>query len=251
VGKNSKDSSYAGVLNGKTVEISRAGELRRKNGEGGLDYFECLEQLVILDARTANTLFEDNKPACRGLSTKGMYNAISTDGKFVGQSCDTCPYNRFSWQRRGGPEGRVWGTGDKPISKDDLCNSALQLWCYDAANDENCVVQFSAGAIRSYRDMVREVEAKGVKLHSILWRLSTEPRDNGANAAPTYIPKLEPVRVLSPQEFEEADAKRTVLVAKAMDLGKTALPPAELKALPEATNLGPAADPSDPFSKEP
>jgi hypothetical protein len=253
VGKNSKDSSYAGKLDGRTVEISRAGEFRRKNGEGGSDYFEALEQLIILDARTANTLFEDNKPACRGLSTKGMYSAVSTDGKFAGQSCDNCPYNRFVWDRRGGKEGRVWGpTGDKPIGKEDLCTSALQLWCYDAARDENCVIQFSAGAIRSYRDMVREVEAKGVKLHSILWHLSTEPRDNGANAAPTYIPKLTPVRVLTPDEFIQADDKRTILVTKAMDLGKTALPaPIEQKALPGAIDLGPAADPSDPFSKEP
>jgi hypothetical protein len=259
VGRNSKDSSYAGVLNGKTVEISRAGELRRKNGEGGHDYFECLEQVIILDARTANTLFEDNKPACRGISTKGMYSAVSTDGKFAGQSCDNCPYNRFVWQRRGGQEGRVWGpNSERPLTKEDLCTSSLQLWCHDLEKDENCIIQFSAGAIRSYRDMVREVEAKGVKLHSILWRLSTEARDNGANAAPTFIPKLEPVRVLSADEFDVADTKRLALVAKAQEVGRTALPVVEQAALPAAsafdaqpTNVGPAVDGSDPFTNEP
>jgi hypothetical protein len=260
VGRNSKDSSYAGVLNGKTVEVSRAGEFRRKNGEGGQDYFEALEQIIILDARTANTLFEDNKPACRAISTKGMYGAVVTEGKMgVGTSCDTCPYNRFVWDRRGGKEGRVWGpNSERPLTKEDLCTSSLQLWCHDVARDENCIVQFSAGAIRSYRDMVREVEAKGVKLHSILWRLSTEPRDNGPSAAPTFIPKLEPVRVLSADEFDVADTKRLALVAKAQEVGRTALPVVEQAALPAAsafdaqpTNVGPAADDNDPFSKEP
>lgn len=263
VGKNSKDSSYRGQLNGKTVEISRAGEFRRKNGDGGHDYFEALESLVILDARITRTLFgADNKPVCKGLSTKGFSNSVCTWGKMTpGADCERCPFNRFFWDRNGGKEGKVWAPGmDTPVQREDLCTSALLLWCWNLEADEYCVVQFSAGAIRHYRDMIREIETKGVKAHSILWRISTEPKDNGNNAAPTYAPKLDAVRVLTPEEFDQANGKRVELVAKALAAGEAkqeVLPPAEMPALTAGSafdavpvSVGPEADGADPFVNE-
>jgi hypothetical protein len=264
VGKNSKDSSYRGAINGKSVEISRAGEFRLKNAEGNYDYFEALEQLVILDARVSRTLFgRENKPVCRGLSTQGFYKSKCVDGKMgTGADCEKCPFDRFFWDRNGGKEGRVWAPGlDTPVQKEDLCTSALQLWAWDLTKDEYCIVQFSAGAIRHYRDMIRDIEAQGVKAHSLLWRLSTEAKDNGTSSAPTYAPKLEAVRVLTADEFRRADEKRAELVVKALAAGEVkqeVLPPANMPALPAGSafdampvSAGPVeADPNDPFAKE-
>lgn len=259
VGKNSKDSSYAGRLNGKTVEISRAGSFRRKNGEGENDYFDELD-LVIIDARTSYTLFQDNQPAAKGISTKGFYNAVWYDGRFVGEPVEGNPYFRWYWEKNGGPDGKVRDpeTG-QVILKENLATSALQLWCWDVEKDEYCVVQFSAGALKHYREFVRGVETQNVKMHSLLWHLTTRQVDNGASAAPSYVPELQPVRVLTAEEFEKADAKRVELVSKALALAPepAVLPPAEQKALPKTSafsnppdiNLGPAdADPADVFA---
>jgi hypothetical protein len=259
VGRNSKDSSYRGELNGKSVEISRAGEFRRKNGEGTFDYSESLE-LVIIDARTSYALWEDEKIVARGISTQGFTKAVWTDGKFpAGTSCDTSPYNRFTWEKLGGKEGRCLDpdTG-KVITKEDLANCQLQLWCWDVAADEYCVVSFSAGALRHYREFVRLIECQGVKMHSLLWCLRTLAVDNGASAAPSYVPDLSTVRVLTPDEFAKADEKRAELVVKALKLSAPdaqVLPPAkkfasiaEASAFSSPPTLETAvADPSDPF----
>lgn len=239
VGKNSKDSSYRAELNGKSIEVSRAGEFRRKNEEGGCDYYDCLPSLVIVDARTANTLFQEGKVACRGLSTKGFYAPYSYGEDSVmgeGMSCDKCPFYRWNWQKAGGPEGRVLGPGGKPIAKEDLCNSSLQLFCLDLAQDEWCVVQFSAGALKHYREWARQVEVSGVKVHSLAWLLKTRQVDNGASVAPSYVPDPVAVRALTEEEFAKADAKRTELVSRAMNLSLPAvLPPSPATAaLPAA-----------------
>jgi hypothetical protein len=263
VGKNSKDSSYAGVLNGKTVEVSRAGSFRRKNEEGLSDYFDELE-LVIIDARTSYTLFAkgEDKPVARGISTKGFYNPVWTDGRFApGTPIENHPYFRWYWEKNGGPEGRVCDpdTG-KPIIKEDLANSALMLWCWDLSKDEYCLVQFSAGSLKHYREYVRSVETQGVKMHSILWKMTTRQVDNGASAAPSFVPDLTPVRVLTNDEYQKADVQRALLVVKAQSLAgpqQEVLPSAEQKALPKVSafasppdiNLGPSdADPADMFA---
>jgi hypothetical protein len=238
VGNNSKDANYRATLEGKSIVASRAGEFRLKNAEGEPEYFDELTNLIIIDARTANTLFEDQKVACRGLSTKGFYSAVVTDGKMgKGFSCEACPYNRFFWQNKGGREGQVTSPEGKVIGKDDLCNSSLQLWCWSQDTDTGCIVQFSAGALRHYREFVRNVETQGVKMHSLLWRLTTQQVENGANTAPSYVPNLEPIRVLTTEEYEAADARRAVLISKAMDLAQSGSaaalpPPTSQKALP-------------------
>jgi hypothetical protein len=99
---------------------------------------------------------------------------VWTDGRFApGSSCETSPYNRFTWEKLGGKEGRCLDpdTG-KVITKEDLANCQLQLWCWDLAADEYCVVSFSAGALRHYREFVRLIECQGVKMHSLLWKLT-------------------------------------------------------------------------------
>lgn len=239
VGSNSKDANYRGTLDGKSVVISRAGDFRRKNEEGLPDYFSELPEMVIIDARTANTLFEDNQPACRGLSTQGFYKAVCTTGKMgSGFSCEACPYNRFRWKSMGGEEGQVRSPEGKVITKTDLCNSALQLWCWDLSRDEYCVVQFSAGALKHYREFVRGLETQGVKMHSLLWRITTTAVENGQSAAPSFVPQLEPVRVLTEEEFRRADEKRAELVVKALALSEPkqeVLAASEKKALPQAS----------------
>jgi hypothetical protein len=254
VGKNSKDSSYRGLMDGKSVEVSRAGMFRRKNEEGEPEYYEALE-LVIIDARTSYTLFEDNQPVARGISTKGFFDPVWTDGKFgVGASVETCPYFRWYWEKNGGKEGRVFDpdTG-KVITKEDLASSALQLWCWNLSVDEYCIVQFSAGAIRHYKDAVRAIEMQGVKTHALLWKIATAQHDNGASAAPTYAPLLEPLRVLDADEFKRAQAKRTELVSKALALApfeaQTALPPAAptKSAFSDVPSTGSISVPNDPF----
>ena len=263
VGRGSKDSSYAGVLNGRTVEISRAGQFRRKNADGDPVYFDELE-LVILDARTSYALFAkgENQPVARGISTKGFYNAVWTDGRFpAGTPVESSPYFRWFWEKNGGPEGRILDpeTG-RVIQKEDLASSSLLLWCWDVAKDEYCLVQFSAGALKHYREYVRGVEAQGVKMHSLLWKLTTQQVDNGASAAPSFVPSLTPIRVLTPDEYDQADAQRVTLVGKALALGEgrqEVLPPTSQKALPQKSafaappdiNVGPAVDdPADVFA---
>ncbi len=239
VGRSSKDSSYRGEMNGKSVEVSRAGEFRRKNAEGFCDYFEHLE-LCILDARTSYTLWEDGKPVGRGISTQGFNKAVWTDGRFAGQSCDSSPYNRFTWEKLGGKEGRCCDpeTG-KVIAKEDLANCQLQLWCWDIAADEYCIVAFSSGCIRHYKEFARLVECQDVKMHSILWSLRTTPVSNGDNAAPSYVPELSTIRVLTPEEFDRANEKRAELVVKALSLVPNEvlppLPPKKQAALPYAS----------------
>ncbi len=264
VGKNSKDSSYAGVLNGRTVEVSRAGSFRRKNGEGENDYFDELE-LAIIDARTSYALFAkgENQPVARGISTKGFYDAVWTDGSRYpkGTPVESSPHFRWYWEKNGGPEGKVLDpeTG-RVIAKEDCATSSLLLWCWDIGKDEFCLVQFSAGALKHYREFVRGVEAQGVKMHSLLWKLTTRQVDNGASAAPSFVPELAPIRVLTPDEYDKADSQRTTLVGKALALAEgrqEVLPPANQKALPTKSafasppdiNVGPAdADPSDIFA---
>lgn len=264
VGNNSKDANYRAVLDGRSIVASRAGEFRLKNAEGEPEYFPELTNLIIIDARTANTLFEDQKVACRGLSTKGFYSAVATDGKMgKGFSCEACPYNRFFWQNKGGREGQVTSPEGKVIGKEDLCNSALQLWCWNLDTDSGCIVQFSAGALRHYREFVRNVETQGVKMHSLLWKLTTQSVENGANTAPSYVPNLEPIRVLSSEEYDAADARRVALISKAMDLAQSGSKPAlqagvEQKSLPAAsafsavptglTEDSDAATSDDPFA---
>jgi hypothetical protein len=265
IGKNSKDSSYRGVLNGKSVEVSRAGEFKRKNEEGTYDFYPELE-LCIIDARTAYTIFGENKPVAKGISTEGFTKGVWTwaeDKVEVGTSCENSPYNRFWWERNGGKEGKVFdpSTG-KVLVKEDLATCALQLWAWDVKADEWCIVQFSAGALRHYRDFVRGLETQGVKMHSLLWKLTSEPVSNGDNVAPSYIPKLEPIRVLTEDEFLKADMKRAELVNKTLALGEAlyrqeALSPASAKALPAKSafsmppliDKGPAdVDPNDVFA---
>lgn len=262
VGKNSKDSSYRGVLNGKSVEVSRSGEFRRKNDEGLMDYFEFLE-MVVIDARTCYTIFKDNKAVARGVSTKGLSNAVWTESDgcvIVGASCDSSPYSRWTWEKQGGREGKVFDAYGNVLAKEDLATCSLQLWCYDPAADEYCIVQFSAGAIKAYREVARDIECQGVKVHSVLWRLGTRQVDNGASMAPSYVPELSPIRVLDKEEFAKADEKRAELVVKASALAaarQEALPPAPQRALPATSlfksppliDVGPAeADPADVFA---
>jgi hypothetical protein len=222
VGRNSKDASYRGEMNGKSVEVSRAGEFRRKNAEGEPEYWDALPSMAIVDARMSKTLFENDKPACKGISTKGFFDPVSIDpnGKMgAGFNCNQCPYDRWNWERTGGKEGKVYSPDGKVITQADQCKSSLQLWCYDLALDEYCIVQFSAGALRHYREFVKSVESQGVKMHSICWAIATEAHDNGASVAPTYAPALNYLRVLNPDEFKKVDEKRAELVQKALDAG--------------------------------
>lgn len=251
VGKNSKDSSYRGLMNGKSVEVSRAGEFRRGNGEEGHDYFTELE-LIVIDARAAYTLFENNKVVARGISTRGFSDAVWTDGRFPpGTPIETSPYNRFYWDKNGGKEGKVYSDDGKLITREDLATCSLQLWCYDPGKDEFCIVQFSAGALRHYREFVRGIETQGVKMHALLWKLTTDQVSNGDAVAPSFVPHLEPVRVLSPGEFEKMDVKRIELVAKATALALTGEIATTQKSLPVAaaiTNPPIEADPDDVFA---
>jgi len=267
VGKNSKDGSYRGVLGGKSVEVSRAGEFRCKNPQGELDYFEKLADFAILDARTAYVIFRENRVVARGISTNGLQQAVWTNSEGlvrVGDSCEASPFYRWSWEKLGGPEGRCRDDRGEVIMKEDLATCSLQLFCWDVPKDEHCIVQFSSGALKHYREFARSVEAQGVKMHSILWCLTTSQIDNGASAAPSYVPEPIPTRVLTPDEFAKADEKRASLVVKASALAPARLPKAnslrelqesDRKALPSAfssvplINVGPSeADPSDVFA---
>lgn len=253
VGRGSKDASYQGVLNGKQVEVSRAGSFRRNNAEGGTDYYDDLYEIAIVDARISQVIFEDNKVVARGISTKGLNSAVWTesDGRVtVGTLCDTSLYSRFTWEKCGGAEGRVKNYNGAVIQKDDLAKAGLQLWCLDIPRDEWCIIQFSSGAIKVYREAVRSLEAQGVKMHSVAWRIATEPFDNGLSAAPSYVPKLEGVRVLTPDEFAKVDARRAELVVKLLALAPPASQAASKPALPAASAFKdvPIVDPNDPFA---
>lgn len=270
VGRNSKDASYRGEINGRSVEISRAGEFRRKDANGEPEYFEGLGCMVVIDARMSKTLFQNDKPACRGISTKGFSASVSIDPEGLmgaGYNCDQCPFDRWNWERGGGKEGRIYSPSGSAVTQQDLCKASLQLWCLDVSADEWCIVQFSAGALKHYREFVRSVESQGVKMHSICWRITTEAYDNGASVAPTYAPAFEFMRVLNADEFKKADDKRTEQVTKALAAGQITqgqlLPPEGQKfnslaeaqralpalSAPPLINIGPAvADPDDVFA---
>ncbi len=123
-------------------------------------------------------------------------------------------------------------------------------------------MQFSAGAIKSYREAARDIECQDVKIHSLLWKLTTAAKDNGDNLAPSYVPVMTPIRVLTADEFSKSDEQRATLVVKmlalapakqeALPLQRRALPlnsAFNAASLPALISKGPADhDPADVFS---